>query len=130
MKNRQYKRRALSIFTDLAMQKGLLILLTTLLSLAATSVSAEEKSADQWQFDSTVYLWGSTLKQHTPQGDAILINFGSILSNLDFAAMATFGARKDRFSMLTDVIYMDVSDSIKHDGDSRASPSRANSGLA
>jgi len=122
MKNRQHKRKALRVFTDMAMQKGLLILLTTLLSLAATSVSAEEKSADQWQFDSTVYLWGATLKSHTPQGDALLFNFGTILKNLDFAAMATFGARKDRFSMLTDVIYMDVSDSIKHDGEFQGVP--------
>jgi len=96
-------------------------LLTALLSLAATSVCAE-KSADQWQFDATVYLWGSTLKQHTPQGDPVLINFGTILKNLDFAAMATFGARKDRFSMLTDVIYMDLSKDQKHDGEFQGVP--------
>jgi len=96
----------------MAFEKGLLILMTMLLLLAATSVSAEEKSADQWQFDTTVYLWGATMKMHTPAGDPVMINFGTILKNLDFAAMATFNARKDKFSMLADVIYMDLSDSI------------------
>ena len=92
------------------------------LLLGATTVSAQEKSADQWQFDATVYLWGSTLKMHTPQGDAVMMNFGTILKNLDFAAMGTFEARKDKFSMLTDVIYMNLSDSQKHDGEFQGVP--------
>lgn len=117
MKNREQKRNAFKVFTDKAAQKGLLFLMATLLVLASTSVSAEEKSADQWQFDTTVYLWGATLKMHTPQGDPAMINFGTILKNLDFAAMATFAARKDKFSMLADVIYMDLSDSQKHEGE-------------
>jgi len=115
MKNREQKWDAIGIFTDKALQKGLLPLMVGLLLLAAMPVSAEEKSADEWQFDATVYLWGSTMKMHTPQGDPVSINFGTILKNLDFAAMATFGARKDKFSMLADVIYMDLSKDIKRD---------------
>jgi len=122
MKNRAQKPNAIGAFTDKALQKGLLILMTSLLFLAATSVSAEEKSADQWQFDTTVYLWGATLKMHTPQGDPVMINFGTILKNLDLAAMVTLAARKDKFSMLADVIYMDLSDSQKHDGNFQGVP--------
>jgi len=117
MKNLDQKRNAVGVLTGKAMQKGLLILMATFLLLAATSVSAQEKSADDWQFDATVYLWGATLKMHTPAGDPVIINFGTILKNLDLAAMATFGARKGKFSMLTDVIYMDLSTDLKHDGE-------------
>ncbi len=122
MKNREQKRNAIGVFTDKALQKGLLILMTTLLLLAVTPVSAEEKSADEWQFDATVYLWGSTIKQTSAAGDSTTINFGTILKNLDFAAMGTFGARKGKFSMLTDVIYMNLSGSEKRNGDFLGQP--------
>jgi hypothetical protein len=52
----------------------------------------------------------------------VLINFGTILKNLDFAGMATFGARKNKFSMLTDVIYLDLSDSQRHKGEFLGQP--------
>jgi hypothetical protein len=115
MKNLKHKWNAIGALTDKASQKSLLVLMTTFLLLAATSVSAQEKSADDWQFDTTVYLWGATIKMHTPAGDPVNINFGTILKNLDLAAMVTFGARKDKFSMLADVIYMDLSTDQKRD---------------
>jgi len=111
------KQNALESIKKSGWQNGLLPLLALSLALGATSVSAEEKSADEWQFDATVYLWGSTLHQNTQTGESVVINFGTILKNLDFAAMATFGARKGKFSMLTDVIYMDLSDDQKHEGE-------------
>jgi len=122
MKNREQKWNATGAFTDKVLQKGLLLMMAVLLLLSVTPVSAEEKSADEWQFDATVYLWGSTLKQTTAAGDAVSINFGTILKNLDFAAMGTFEARKGKFSMLTDVIYMDLSTDQKHDGDFLGQP--------
>lgn len=122
MNNRKQGQKVLQIFSGVSLQKCLSSLMVVLLSLGATTVSAEEKSADQWQFDTTVYLWGSTLKQTTAAGDPVTINFGTILKNLDFAAMATFGARKDRFSMLADVIYMDLSTDRKHDGEFQGVP--------
>jgi len=93
------------------------ILLFSILMLAAASVSAEEKSADQWQYDFQVYLWGATIKNTTVTGDSTVMNFGSIISNLDFVVMTTLGARKNKFSMLADVIYMDLSDTQSRKGE-------------
>ena len=117
MKNRAKKWNAIG-----ASQKGLLLLMAVLLLLAGTPVSAEEESADEWQFDATVYLWGATLKQTTAAGDTTTINFGTILKNLDFAAMGTFEARKEKFSMLTDVIYMNLSGSETRNGEIAGRP--------
>jgi len=89
----------------------------SILMLAATVVSAQEKSADQWQYDFQVYLWGATLKANTTTGESVVLTFGDLVSNLDFVVMTTLGARKNKFSMLADVIYMDLSDSQKHDGE-------------
>jgi len=56
-------------------------------------------------------MWGASIKTTTNTGDSVDLNFGKIISNLDFTLMTTLGARKDKFSMLADVIYMDLSDS-------------------
>ncbi len=117
MKNRKLRQLAFKHYTDMVLPKHLLISVFALFFLGATTVSAQEKSADEWQYDATIYLWGSTINQTTGTGDEILINFGTILKNLDFAAMGTFGARKGKFSMLTDVIYMNIGDSKKYDGE-------------
>jgi hypothetical protein len=100
-----------------AFQQRLSILLLAALFLGVSTASAQEKSADQWQFDTTVYLWGATVKATTATGDPLLINFGTIIKNLDFAGMVTMGARKNKFSMLADVIYMDLSDSKRREGE-------------
>jgi hypothetical protein len=117
MKNRKEKQGTWGVFTDIDLQKGLLLLITVMLLFVAIPVSAQEKSEDDWEFGLQVYLWGATVKGDTVTGDPILFTFGTILKNLDMAAMTTFDARKDKFSMLTDVIYMNLGDSQKHEGE-------------
>jgi len=92
-------------------------LLLSIFLLASTSVSAQEKSPDQWQYDFQLYLWGATIKNTTVTGDSTVLNFGKIVSNLDLVVMTTLGARKDKFSMLADVIYMDLSHSTTRHGE-------------
>jgi hypothetical protein len=122
MKNLKHKWDVIGVISDKALQKSLLVLMTTFPLLATTSVSAQEKSADDWQFGAQVYLWGATMKIHTPAGDPVTFNFGTILKNLDIAAMTTFDARKNKFSMLTDVIYMNLSTDRKNDGEFNGVP--------
>lgn len=114
MKNQQRKRNKIRILDTMNGRKCLLL---SMLLMAAGSVSAQEKSADQWQFDFQVYLWGATIKNTTVTGDSTVLNFGKIVSNLDLVVMTTLGARKDKFSMLADVIYMDLSDSQRESGE-------------
>jgi len=114
MKSQQQKPKNFRVLNSFTGRKGLLL---TALLLAAGSVSAQEKPADQWQFDWQLYLWGATIKNTTVTGDSTVLNFGKIVSNLDFVVMTTLGARKDKFSMLADVIYMDLSDSQTRKGE-------------
>ena len=82
-----------------------------LTSMAPQSVQAEEKTPGDWQFSGDLYMWAPAMKGETAQGGDIDISFNDILDNLDFTFMAGLSARKDKFSLLLDVIYMDLEDS-------------------
>ena len=116
VKHKNQSGKTLTLLTDRTVKKCSLFLIFVLLLLGASPGWAEEKSADQWQYDFQIYLWAPTLKNNTVTGDKVTINFGTILKNLDFTAMMTFGARNNKFSMLADVLYLDISDSKKHEG--------------
>lgn len=72
---------------------------------------------DKWQFAITPYLWlpnvNGTLKYSVPPGAGgspeVKIDSNDILEDLDFAFMFIGEARKGRWSVLTDVIYLDFS---------------------
>lgn len=126
MKNQIQKQKTIEVHNSKTLNQRFRLIIFTLLLLGVTSVSAQEKATDQWQYDVTVYLYGSTINQTTGTGDSVTINFGTILKNLDFAGMATFGARKNKFSMLADVIYMDLSDSQGRKGEFLGRPVTGN----
>ena len=56
-------------------------------------------------------MWARGIKGQTAQGGDIDISFNDIVDNLDFTLMAGLTARKEKFSLLLDVIYMDLEDS-------------------
>lgn len=123
MKKCEQKQKLTGLITGLAWQKCLSLSIVLLLLSLATPVYAQEKTADDWQFGAAVYLWGATIKLHDPAGNPTVISFSDILKNLDLAAMATFDARKDKFSMLTDVLYLDISKTNKnYEGDFMGHP--------
>ena len=122
MKNVNRKHNALRLLTGIDLSKGLLLMIATLLLFGAAPLAAQEKSADDWQYDVQIYLWGATVKGTTVTGDPITMTFGDILKNLDLAAMTTLGARKNKFSMLADVIYLSIGDSQRHNGEFLGQP--------
>jgi hypothetical protein len=78
-------------------------------------VAAGEERAEDWQFRATLYgyfpsIEGST-RFDTPVSE-IDIEAGDLIENTEFAAMGSFEAQSGRFGAFTDVIYMDVGDSI------------------
>lgn len=77
----------------------------------AYPVLAEETSPDRWKISGDLYMWAPAIKGETNQGGDIDISFNDIIDNLDFTFMAGLAARKDKFSLLVDVIYMDLEDS-------------------
>jgi opacity protein-like surface antigen len=68
---------------------------------------------DGWQFELTPYLWAAGLKGATQVGalprTSVDVGFDDILDNLDFAAMGSFEARKGRWGLLFDAMYIKLS---------------------
>jgi len=88
--------------------------ITTFLLVMALPVNAADSSSnDEWQFGAEVYLWGASLDAKPTGGDNIHIGFSEIIDNLDMAIMTTLTARKGKWSLLTDIIYMDLEDDQK-----------------
>jgi opacity protein-like surface antigen len=80
-------------------------------TMAPQPVLAGEQTAGVWQFSGDLYMWAPAIKGETAQGGDIDISFNDIIDNLDLTFMAGLTARKDKFSLLVDVIYMDLEDS-------------------
>ncbi len=71
-------------------------------------MAQSEVEDDAWNHSLAVYLWGSGIKGTTAQGAEVEVSFQDIAENLDFGAMAAYSARKGKWSLLTDVIYLDI----------------------
>jgi hypothetical protein len=70
---------------------------------------AEEHDADKgWQFAIAPYLWGAGIGGKTQAGSPIDISFDDPFDNLESAFMLSFEARKDKWLILGDYIYLDV----------------------
>jgi hypothetical protein len=89
--------------------------LMTLIAISLPAYAGEPAPGDKWTFAVRPYLWApgisGTLKYDIPpKGDgASNVDFSSyILQNLNFALMLSAEARKGEWSVLTDVVYLDV----------------------
>jgi hypothetical protein len=79
--------------------------------------AAAETKKDNWQFAITPYLWlpsvNGTLKYGPPPGadggPEVEIDTSNIIDDLNMALAFTGEVRKGRWSVLTDVIYLDIS---------------------
>lgn len=62
----------------------------------------------EWEFGAEIYLWGASINGTTGTGSPLSIDFNDILDNLRMAGMGTFAARHDKWTFLTDLIYLDA----------------------
>jgi len=76
----------------------------------STSVLAQEESSDEWEYDFEIYGWLPTIKPTLPNGETLNWSLSDLLSNLDFMAMFDGGARKGKWSMGADFIYLNLGD--------------------
>lgn len=83
-----------------------------LASCWANSVAAQDENT--WQFEATLYGWytdiGGTVKHPggVVPGDSFEVDASDILDNLNMVFMGSFEARKNKWSIITDAIYLDV----------------------
>jgi opacity protein-like surface antigen len=90
-----------------------LALLAGMLALGAGTAATAQTTAAQtggWQFELTPYIWGAGMKGDVQSGSLPKIHtdvsFSDILDVLDFGLMGAFEARKGRWGVLFDAIYM------------------------
>ena len=102
-----------------SVQKVLLsAVLAAFLIILTPMVSGAQSPDDSWQFAITPYLWlpniDGTLKYGLPPGAGgspeVETGPNDYLENLDMALMISGEVRKGRWSVFTDVIYLDFSD--------------------
>ena len=84
-----------------------------LAALAAVPAHAQIQE-DKWTFQAIVYAYlpdigGSTSFPDRTGGSSVNVSSDQILSNLNFTFMGTLEARKGRWGLFTDFIYLDVS---------------------
>lgn len=80
------------------------------LMVAAVPVAAQSTDEGDWQWDATIYLWRTDIRAQTAGGSDISVDFGDVLSNLDYAFMGSLGARKGKWSVFGDMILVDAED--------------------
>ncbi|HSE99208.1 MAG TPA: hypothetical protein VLD57_13145 [Blastocatellia bacterium] len=79
-----------------------------------TAPPGPQSSSEEWQFQFTPYLFMSGIKGtagargFTSEVDA---KFSDIIDEVNFGFMGTFEARKNKFMFLTDMLYINLSDS-------------------
>ena len=88
---------------------GVMVLLA--LCCASSAVAQDENT---WQFEATLYGWytdiGGTVKHPggVIPGGPFDVDASDILDNLDMVFMGSFEARHNKWSIITDLIYLDV----------------------
>jgi hypothetical protein len=81
------------------------------------SVPPSQNQTPAWSFSITPYAWLPTISSDTeisrPRGGTVSLStsagFGDYISDINLAAMVNGMARYDRFSVMTDIIYLNAS---------------------
>jgi len=81
------------------------------LLLASFSTNAENSSSsDKWKFGGELYLWGASMDVKPNGGANVHMSFKDIVEDLEGGAMVMLGARKGRWTALTDILYLKMGD--------------------
>jgi len=81
------------------------------LGLAAAVSGANAQDDDAWRFGGTLYLWGPSISAKTVfpppvNGVSVGLEASDYLSALEFAFMGSLEARKGKYGLLADFIYL------------------------
>lgn len=87
----------------------------TLLTGAAWAQQPQSGYDGKWHYEVDLFLWGTSLSGAT--GPAVKdyqvdMSFGDVAEVLDFAAMGSFSARKDRWGFHLDTFYANLGESV------------------
>jgi len=78
------------------------------LCLLVTMPTAEAQE-ENWEFTADLYMWYASMGGESATGGDIDIDASDLIDNLDMGFMTVLEARKGKWSILTDIIYLNVS---------------------
>jgi len=81
-------------------------------ALVAPAAAAQDWTAGDWKFRAQIYGWFPSVSSETTfpaasGGGSTSLDLGNYMDNLRFAFMGSLEARKGKFGLLTDYIYLD-----------------------
>ena len=79
--------------------------------LIVPPVLSQEALPENWEFSTSLNLWGPTIKSETSSGEEVEVTISDILKNLDMTLMGSVGVSKDKWLFYTDVLHMSLDDS-------------------
>lgn len=87
----------------------------SLLVLAFVLCPAIATAESSWDVTADIYLWAPKITAGTPGGRSATLPFYQILDDLDMTFMGGVKAQKDRWSIATDAVYMDLNQRVNRD---------------
>jgi hypothetical protein len=85
------------------------------LLLAGNGFAADDEVADDeandWKFAVEGYLWAASVDYETREGTSSYVSLRDLLDDLDIMGFGAVGARKGKFSLMADGVYIGISDS-------------------
>ena len=91
--------------------KSIFSTIVTAFMLAATPVQAQTETSilsDDWQFDAQLYIWASDFGGELNNGTSFDVPFDTLVNNLKMGFYGSFEARKDKWLIYTDVVYLNI----------------------
>lgn len=80
----------------------------TLLIGPIEAAAETAKTDSDWQYGLSLYFFAPSIKGSTAAGSDIDVGFDTLLDNLNMTFMGAFEARKGRWSILADALYLNV----------------------
>ena len=88
----------------------LCMLLIVFLALPLTVRADADGSDSGWQFAAELYLWYASIGGSTAEDGDLEIDANDLIDDLNLAFMGNFAARKDRWGLMVDALYLNASD--------------------
>ena len=73
---------------------------------AGPDASQSDNAQEEWEYALSFYVWMPDIENTTASGHEVEITFSDIMDNLDMTLMTSFGARKNKLTLMTDVVYL------------------------
>lgn len=87
---------------------GLSIVFWFFFTLTSDANAEMSTNQEEWQFSGSVYLWAAGVKGTDTAGDEIDASFSDMVKNLDGGLMGIVGARRGKWTLLVDIIYLSI----------------------